>query len=143
MEKQEISTKKLGAILCHNRGYEIIDNKVLFNGRERKLDIRCKKNNGQSSYSSFGIKNDEGKRIQVFVHHLMAYKKYGQLFIDGLDGEEIIVIHLDGNTLNNSYDNIFLGNRSHARRQREGEKLESKIFLRYIHNLQISEGHQQ
>jgi len=127
---EKISDKKLGAIICHNRGYEIIDSKVFFNGKERKLDIRTKKGNGQSSYSSFGIKNDEGKRIQVFVHHLMAYKKFGKKFIDGLDsyGDELIVIHLDGNTLNNSYDNIFLGNRSHARRQRDGEKLESKIF---------------
>jgi hypothetical protein len=121
----EISQKKIGAILCHNRGYEIIDNKVVFNGKERKLDIRYKKDNGQSSYASFGIRNEEGKRIQVFVHHLMAYKKFGKIFIDGFDssGEELIVIHLDGNTLNNSYDNILLGTRTDARRQREGEKI--------------------
>ncbi len=122
---EKISKKKMGAILCHNRGYEIIDNKVFFNGRERKLDIRYKKDNGQSSYASFGIKDDEGKKIQVFVHHLMAYKKFGQIFIDGFDstGEELIVIHLDGNSLNNSYDNIFLGTRSDSRRQRQGEKI--------------------
>jgi hypothetical protein len=128
----EISQKKIGAILCHNRGYEIIDNKVVFNGKERKLDIRYKKDNGQSSYASFGIRNEEVKRIQVFVHHLMAYKKFGKIFIDGFDssGAELIVIHLDGNTLNNSYDNIILGTRTDARRQREGEK----IILHPINN---------
>jgi hypothetical protein len=128
----EISQKKIGAILCHKRGYEIIDNKVVFNGKERKLDIRYKKDNGQSSYASFGIRNEEGKRIQVFVHHLMAYKKFGKIFIDGFDssGQELIVIHLDGNTLNNSYDNIILGTRTDARRQREGEK----IILHPINN---------
>ena len=111
----KITKKKIGAILCHNRGYQIIDNKVIFNGKERKLDI-SHKNGGDALYASFGIKDNEGKKIQVFVHQLAAYKKFGKTFIEE---EELIVIHLDENTLNNSYDNIFLKNRSYARRKRE------------------------
>ena len=123
-----ISRKKRGAILCHMRGYQVIDNEVHFKGKIRKLDIRCKKDNGQSAYASFGIRDDEGRRIQVFVHHLVAYKKFGKDFIwvrDSLfqEQDDLIVLHLDGNTLNNSYDNIILGTRTQAHEIRMGNQI--------------------
>lgn len=123
-----ISRKKRGAILCHIRGYEVIDNEVHFKGKIRKLDIRCKKDNGQSAYASFGIRDCEGKKIQVFVHHLVAYIKFGKDFIwvRGSKFEEqndLIVLHLDGNTLNNSYDNIILGTREQASDIRRGNQI--------------------
>jgi hypothetical protein len=120
-----ISRKKLGAILCHNRGYEVIDNEVHFNGKIRKLDIRYKKDNGQSAYASFGIKDDDGKKIQVFVHHLVAYKKFGKVFIDSKfqEDDDLIVLHLDGNTLNNNYENIIMGTRAQASEMRIGNQI--------------------
>jgi hypothetical protein len=130
------STKKLGAVLCHNRGYEVIDNEVHFNGKIRKLDVRFKKDNGQSSYASFGIRDNNGKRIQVFVHHLVAYKKFGKIFIDSKfeQHNDLIVLHLDGNTLNNSYDNIILGTRGQASELRMGQKIEIHVANKVKNN---------
>lgn len=120
-----ISDKKMGAVIAHRKGYKVIDNKVYFNGRLRKLDIRHKKDNGQSVYASFGIRNDEGKRVQIFVHHLVAYKKFGRVFIEGKynDEEDLVVLHLDGDTLNNKYENIILGTRVQAEMMKLGEKI--------------------
>jgi hypothetical protein len=100
---------------------------VHFKGKIRKLDIRCKKGNGQSAYASFGIRDCEGKKIQVFVHHLVAYKKFGKDFIwvrgPKYQEQDLIVLHLDGNTLNNSYDNIILGTRTQAHEIRMGNPI--------------------
>ena len=101
-----LSRKKLGAKLCHERGYRVIDNKVVFNGKERKLDIRAK--NSQQDFASFGIRDNEGKKIQVYVHHLVAYAKYGDEYLLN----DVAVVHKDGNTLNNSPKNIILGDKS-------------------------------
>lgn len=114
----------MGVVIADKKGYKVEGNNVIFNGKARKLDIRYKKENGQSAYASFGIRDEEGKRVQIFVHHLVAYQKFGDKFLDGRDNdEELIVLHLDGNTLNNSYDNIALGIRSQTSQMRIGSEI--------------------
>lgn len=49
-----------------------------------------------------------GKKRKVFVHRLQAYIKYG----DSMYHEGTMVRHLDGNPMNNSWDNIAIGNAS-------------------------------
>jgi len=47
----------------------------------------------------------KGTSVPISVARIIAYQKYGdKLFQDG-----IVVRHLDGNGLNNSKDNIFIG----------------------------------
>ena len=131
-----ISDKKMGAIIAHRKGYVVIDNQVYFNGKVRKLDIRHKKDNGQSVYASFGIRNDEGKRVQIFVHHLVAYKKFGKVFIDGVykHHDELVVLHLDGDTLNNRYENIILGTRVQAESIKMGHPIKMHESNNAQHN---------
>jgi len=49
----------------------------------------------------------KAKKIkEVFIHRIQAFKKFGnKLYVDG-----IMVRHLDNNKLNNSWDNIGIGN---------------------------------
>lgn len=48
------------------------------------------------------------KNFYVRIHRLQAYQKYGDEIFD----RNIEVRHLDGNKLNNSWDNIILGTHS-------------------------------
>ena len=46
-----------------------------------------------------------GRNVVLTAHRLVAYQKYSEkLYEDG-----VMVRHLDGNKLNNTYDNIILG----------------------------------
>lgn len=58
-------------------------------------------------YLRFSIKN-EGKVLTVKVHRLQAYQKFG----DGIYDEGIVVRHLNGNYLDNSWDDIEIGSDS-------------------------------
>jgi len=63
--------------------------------------LKGKKNN--KGYRLFDISVD-GEYLSILFHRFIAYEKYGeQLF------EEGIARHLDGNPLNNKWDNIAIG----------------------------------
>jgi len=109
---KELSQRKAALLYAYEKGYRVINNEVTYNGNIRKLDIRPKKTG--NDYASFGVRNEQGKRVNVFVHQLVAYQKFGQKFID-MDEDESVVIHLDGNTLNNKEANIGIGSRAKVR----------------------------
>lgn len=49
-----------------------------------------------------------GKGEKILIHRLMGYQKFGEsMFEEGME-----IRHLDGNSLNNSYDNISIGTHS-------------------------------
>lgn len=50
----------------------------------------------------------KGKIEKVRVHRLVAYQKYGE----SLYNPGIIVMHIDGISINNQYENIALGSQS-------------------------------
>jgi len=117
----QLSSKRQAVIDAYNKGYRVINNNVQYNGKVRKLDIRHKKNNGIADYASFGVRDNNGKRVQIFVHHLAAYQKYKNKFIEAIHPtlkEELVVIHLDSNPLNNNPENIILGTRGEVAQKR-------------------------
>jgi len=71
--------------------------------------IKGKPLNGinDKGYLYFGIRIN-GKTRKVAAHRLQAYKK----FKDKMFEEGIMVRHMDDNPLNNSWDNIEIGNQS-------------------------------
>lgn len=73
-------------------------------GQTRKLRVRDGKN-GRPPYYTFNVKH-EGKSYPVKVHKLVAYIKFGP------DAFKFLVRHLDGNSLNNDWTNLALGNGS-------------------------------
>lgn len=112
-----LSDRKQALIEAYDKGYRVIGNKVIYKGNVRKLDIRQKKNDGGGDYASFGVRNGQGKRVNVFVHQLIAYQKFKEKFLTA-EENNLVVVHLDGNTLNNDDKNIILGTRDLVRKIR-------------------------
>jgi len=91
--------------LAYKKGYRITEGGDLIdkNGEKKKLRIDTR------GYARFTIKKiKEQVNLQVSYHRLQAYQKYGdKMFHPG-----IVVRHLDGNKLNNSFLNIAIGTES-------------------------------
>jgi hypothetical protein len=104
-----MSKKKDGVRQAFEKGYRVIDGNVMYNGNIRKLYSHIKRRDTNTiAYYSFGIRTKEGSRIEIYVHQLMAYQKFGEKIFD----ENIVITHRDGNSLNNKEDNIFTKTRS-------------------------------
>ncbi len=103
-----MSKRLEGVVKAYNMGYRVVDGEVIspFNGQKRKLSIR----GGSDNYLRyrFTIGSSRKDHHTVNVHQLVAYQKYGDLLLDS----NIVVRHLDGNSLNNFEDNIAIGSRT-------------------------------
>ena len=97
----EISKKKRNVVIAFERGFRVEkDGSVIgIKGKPLKLN----KIGGLYPYSFFSMRY-KGERIVIPVHILCAYQKYGEA---ALRCE--CVRHLDGNSLNNSHENIAIG----------------------------------
>lgn len=88
-------------ILFFRKGYRID-----FNGRPINPRGVYLKGCDAGGYIKLSIK--KAKYKYCFVHRLQAFQKYGMaLYGDGME-----VRHLNGNSLDNSYDNILIGTHS-------------------------------
>jgi hypothetical protein len=80
------------------KGYYVDNDGNVFSKRNQ-LKLQNRKN-----YLHFSIRYF-GERIPIKVHRFVAYMKYGnEMFNDG-----IVIRHFDGNSLNNSWENILIG----------------------------------
>lgn len=96
----QLSTRTQAILVAYKRGYRVVDNKVLSpNKKERTLT-------NHHGYSSFCI-TFGGKSVQVAVHRLAAYQKFGDLLLAAE-----CVRHLDGNPSNNRLENLEIGTNS-------------------------------
>jgi hypothetical protein len=99
-----LSKKKLAVYEAYEKGYRVIDGEVDYNGKTRKLFSHNKKLNNLSAYYSFGIRFSTGERVEIYVHQLLAYQKYGMKYLKS----DRDVIHIDKDTRNNTEENINL-----------------------------------
>jgi hypothetical protein len=87
-------------VYAANKGYKIsYDGQVLYMGKIRKT------NKDKQGYERFGVKDERDRIVSVYVHRLVAFQKYGNNIFE----RSIQVRHLNGNCLDNSYDNIAIG----------------------------------
>lgn len=87
-----------GIINANKKGY-IVDKEgnVFYKNKKRKLSNNC-------NYLRFTIRYNK-VHFYIKVHQLQAYQKFGdKIFENG-----IVVRHLNGNSLDNSYENIGIG----------------------------------
>ena len=90
--------------IAKEKGYYITDDGTAYSVN-KKLKLMIKSKHDKCQYYYFNIKIDGNKNTKIEVHRLQAYQKFGdKMFEDG-----IVVRHLDGNSLNNSYSNIEIG----------------------------------
>ena len=90
--------------IANQKGYYVSKTGEVFNRHNIELNYNTIPKNG---YKRIFICH-EGKKIQINVHRLQAYQKYG----DKIFNKGIVVRHFDGNKLNNSWDNILIGTSS-------------------------------
>lgn len=86
--------------ICYKKGYRVDSFGRMFNPKGK--EVLGYVNNKGYRKTTIRIEN---KFFGLYFHRLQAFQKYGcSLFKDG-----IVVRHLDGNPLNNKYDNILIG----------------------------------
>ena len=87
-------------ILAYKKGYRVLDcgGIVNFNGDNVNLSKNSR------GYLKFTIRHN-AKKVTVFAHQLQAFQKYG----DELYKKGVLVRHINGNPLDNSYKNIEIG----------------------------------
>lgn len=96
MNKQELIIRT-----SYDKGYHVDKDGILYNESGKKIVLTKTK----SGYFSFNIRVEGSKPTRSYVHKLQAYQKFGDvLFNDG-----VVVRHLNGNSMDNSYDNILIG----------------------------------
>lgn len=93
-------------ILTYQKGYRITNDGKLLNSKGKEL-VGGDKPVGKSIYKHFTTRFQK-KFVVITFHRLQAYQKFG----DKIFEEGIVVRHLDGNSLNNSWDNIAIGTSS-------------------------------
>jgi hypothetical protein len=84
-------------IECYNKGYRVIDSKVYYKGKLVKGSIT-------NGYHFIGIRINK-KIYNIRTHRLVGYQKYKNLLFES----NLVLRHIDNNSLNNSEDNIVLG----------------------------------
>lgn len=119
------------------RGYIITEEGVFLNPKGKEIG---KSINNNGYYQSTIKLNKKDKK--VFPHRLQAYQKYGDILFK----EKIEVRHLDGNTLNNSWINIAIGDRSKnmmdiPEQIRIKKAKHASSFLKKYNNKEIKEYH--
>ena len=92
-------------ILAYEKGYRINKNGDAYNIKRPNKILKGSINSRK--YKHIKIM-DSNSTIGVPFHRLQAYQKFG----DEIYETNIVVRHLDGNSLNNSYDNIEIGTES-------------------------------
>lgn len=84
------------------RGYTITKDGIVFNPKGKEVGMIY-----NQGYIKVSIRVNK-KTVHFLAHRLQAFKKYGnELFVKG-----IVVRHLNGNKLDNSWENIAIGTNS-------------------------------
>ena len=103
MKFEELSKTNQGIVLGAKAGYKFSDGKVYNSkGKEVAFFLHTDKRGYKNYKVSFYI---DGKAYTIRLHRFIAY----QIFGDKMFEPDLIVRHLDGDSLNNDEDNIDLG----------------------------------
>lgn len=92
--------------LFFEKGYSLDKNGVVFN-KNGKTVIGYNKRLKNYISKEICIKHN-GKSINIVVSRIQAYQKYGEKMFE----KGIVVRHLNGNSTDNSWDNIKIGSQS-------------------------------
>ena len=102
MSKQNESVK-----LAWNRGYRV-DYEGNFISSKGNILTPIKNNRGYYCWTISNYKTDKGRNHTFNIHRLQAYQKFG----DKLFEPSTQVRHINGNCLDNSWENIEIGTSS-------------------------------
>lgn len=91
-------------LIAVKRGYKINKNGIVKNPEDQYVEGSI----STDGYKKFGIRIKKTNSATIFFHRLQGYQKFGQKIFE----DNIEVRHLDGDKLNNEWDNIRIGTHS-------------------------------
>lgn len=102
-----LSRYNQAALQAKQRGYCYdSDGSIYKNGNKLKLQLKAR--GTFKGYLTFSVRMGSLSTVNLFVHRFIAFCEFGEdFFTPGL-----VVRHLDGNSFNNSPDNLKLGTQS-------------------------------
>lgn len=92
---------------AYSLGYRISKDGIVYFG-SAKVKTFLKSKDSNCGYLVFYVKQENGKLQRCKVHRLQAFQKFG----NALYNTDIMVRHLNGDKLDNSFRDILLGNNS-------------------------------
>lgn len=98
MTKQEEITR-----LSREKGYYVDKKGDVFNKDGKSISLSS--NNKGTGYKSFNIRVNGSNPTRSFVHRLQAFQKFGDVIFK----EDMVIRHLNGDSLDNSFENIGIG----------------------------------
>lgn len=98
MTKQEEITR-----LSKEKGYYVDENGDVFNKNGKSISTST--NGIGTGYKSFNIRVNGSNPTRSFIHRLQGFQKFG----DDIFKEGIVIRHLNGDSLDNSFENIGIG----------------------------------
>ena len=101
--------------IAYEKGYRVIGSDVVSH-KGKILKLKPIK-----SYPRFNIKNGI-KKLDVIVHRLVAYQKFGDLIYSTNDGD-VCIRHLDGDKSNFCESNIDIGSRKENTNDRPKDEI--------------------
>lgn len=84
--------------IAYNRGFRVTKEGICISPKGNKVGSI-----NQYNYYTFGLRDI--KYFTISIHRLQAYQKFGEKIYES----NIVVRHLNGNSLDNSWDNIEIG----------------------------------
>lgn len=88
--------------IAHKRGYVVSEDGLMYNPDGKEIG-----KSAATGYFACSIRINSIKK-NLKIHRLQAFQKYGVAIFE----EGVQVRHLNGNPLDNSWDNIAIGNQS-------------------------------
>lgn len=112
------------------KGYRVLRDGTLIGARGKQVGVI-----NIEGYITAGVRFG-GKRKHLPAHRLQAYQKFG----DELFKEGILVRHLNGDSLDNSWDNIAIGtNQENMMDKPKRQRIRDAMTRKRFSNYQISE----
>ncbi len=111
LNMKKLSTKNNAVICAYKKGYRVIDGNVFYNGNI------VSNYTDDSGYYVIRVKNEEGKGVNIRVHRLAGYQKFG----DKIFEKTLQIRHLNSDKNNNKEYNIGIGTQSENQMDRSPE----------------------
>lgn len=94
-------------IRAYLKGYRMTKEGDVISKKGNVLKLFNRGRGRHGTYLAFNFRYAKGK-ITINAHRLQAFQKFGLKLLK----KDIVVRHLDGNAMNNSWDNISIGTAS-------------------------------
>jgi len=101
MGRRGLSATKKDVLSAFEKGYRVSTDGLVLSPHGTRISLSPASN----GYLKFSIKTFDQRRTNIFVHHLIAYQKFG----DGYLCEGVQVRHLNNNAQDNRWKNISVG----------------------------------